>query len=175
MLVAVTGTPGTGKSSVCDVIARRGYHVVDLDAAAKDLGLTEQGDDGTTLVDVEALAERLHVPAKVAFLKGHYAHRMPVNVIVVLRCHPKELWRRLEGRGWPLEKVRENVEAEAIDVILQEAVARGPPAYEVDTTAKTAEAAAAEVLDVLRGKVAGHEPGRRDWSEEVAWIGARGP
>jgi len=69
VLVAVTGTPGTGKSSVCDALARRGYHVVDLDAAAKDLGLTEAGEDGTVLVDVEALARRLHVPVKVAFLE----------------------------------------------------------------------------------------------------------
>ena len=174
MLVAVTGTPGTGKSSVCDALARRGYHVVDLDAAAKDLGLTEAGEDGTVLVDVEALARRLHVPVKVAFLKAHYAHRIPANLIVVLRCHPKELWRRLEARGWPAPKVRENVEAEAIDVILQEAVQCGPPVFEVDTTALPAEDAATEVLAILQGKVAGHEPGRLDWSEEVTWIGARG-
>jgi len=173
VLVAVTGTPGTGKSSVCGILARRGYHVVDLDAAAAEMGLTEAGEDGTVLVDVEALARGLHVSTKVAFLKGHYAHRMPANLIVVLRCHPEELWRRLAARGWPVAKVRENVEAEAIDVILQEAVAQGPPVFEVDTTAKPAEAAATEVLDVLRGTVAGHEPGRRDWSEEVAWIGTR--
>jgi len=173
VLVAVTGTPGTGKSSVCDVLAGRGYHVVDLDAAAKELGLTESAEDGTTLVDVDALAARLHVPTKVAFLKGHYAHRIPANLIVVLRCHPEELWRRLRARSWPVEKVRENVEAEAIDVILQEAAAQGPPVYEVDTTAKAADAAAEEVLDILRGKVAGHEPGGHDWSEEVAWTGSR--
>jgi len=174
VLVAVTGTPGTGKSSACDVLSRRGYHVVDLDAAARDLGLTEPAEDGGVLVDVEALARRLHVPTKLAFLKGHYAHRIPANLIVVLRCHPRELWTRLEGRRWPANKVRENVEAEAIDVILQEAVAQGPPVFEVDTTARGAEETANAVLDILQGKVAGHEPGRLDWSEEVVWIGARG-
>lgn len=173
MLVAVTGTPGTGKSSVCGVLARRGYHVVDLDAAAQELGLTETDADGTAIVDVEALAGRLHVRTKVAFLKAHYAHRIPANLIVVLRCHPEELWRRLAARGWPVAKVRENVEAEAIDVILQEAAAQGPPVFEVDTTAKDVEAAAGEILDILRGRIAGHEPGRLDWSEEVVWIGSR--
>ena len=173
MLVAVTGTPGTGKSSVCAVLDRRGYLVVDLDAAARELGLTEADGEGGTVVDVEALAAKLAVPTKVAFLKAHYAHRMPANLVVVLRCHPEELWRRLAARGWPLEKVRENVEAEAIDVILQEAVAAGPPVAEVDTTARTPEAAATEVLGVLRGGVAGHAPGRFDWSEEVSWIGTR--
>jgi len=173
VLVAITGTPGTGKSTVCDVLASRGYHVVDLDVAAKELGLAETDEAGDTVIDVDALADRLHVQTKVAFVKAHYAHRVPTNLIVVLRCHPQELWRRLAARGWPLEKVRENVEAEAIDVILQEAVARGPPVFEIDTTAKRAEDAAAEVLAVLQGKVAGHEPGRLDWSEEVAWIGSR--
>ena len=173
MLVAVTGTPGTGKSSVCAVLARRGYHVVDLDVAAKEMGLTEADEDGTAIVDVDALASRLHVTTKIAFLKAHYAHRLPVNLVVVLRCHPKELWGRLGTRGWPVEKVRENVEAEAIDVILQEAVARGPPVFEVDTTGRTPEEGARGVLEVLQGKVNGREPGRIDWSEEVAWIGAR--
>lgn len=173
MLVALTGTPGTGKSSVGDALARRGYHVVDLDASARELGLVEAGPEGDE-VDVEALAQRIRVPTKVGILRGHYAHRMPVNLVVVLRCHPKVLWDRLAARGWPVEKVRENVEAEAIDVILQEAADRGPPVYEVDTTNGTPEAAAVEVLAILGGKVAGHEPGRRDWSEEVAWIGARG-
>ena len=30
-----------------------------------------------------------------------------------------------------------------------------------------------QVLALLQGKVEGHEPGRLDWSEEVAWIGSR--
>lgn len=173
MLVALTGTPGTGKSSVGDALARRGYHVVDLDASARELGLVEAGPEGDE-VDVEALSARLRVPTKVGILRGHYAHRIPVNLIVVLRCHPKVLWDRLAARGWPVDKVRENVEAEAIDIILQEAVDRGPPVYEVDTTEGSPEVAAGEVLAILGGEVAGHEPGRHDWSEEVAWIGARG-
>ena len=31
VLVAITGTPGIGKSSACDVLAKRGYVIVDLD------------------------------------------------------------------------------------------------------------------------------------------------
>ena len=167
MLVAVTGTPGTGKSSVCDVLAGRGYHVVDLDAAAKELGLTESAEDGTTLVDVDALAARLHVPTKVAFLKGHYAHRIPANLIVVLRCHPEELWRRLRARSWPVEKVRENVEAEAIDVILQEAVGRLDFVFEIDTTRATPRETAESILAIVQGRTEGHEPGSVNWTSEV--------
>ena len=40
-----------------------------------------------------------------------------MNIAVVLRSRPSVLRSRLEARGWHSEKVRENVEAEAIDVI----------------------------------------------------------
>lgn len=169
MLVAVTGTPGTGKSSACAVLAGRGYAVVDLDEVARREGLVVGRDEvrGTDEVDVDALRERLHVPTKVAFLKSHYSHLMDVNIAVVLRCRPSVLRARLEDRGWPSEKIRENVEAEAIDVILQEAVGRIPFVFEVDTTEATPEGTAEAILSILQGKTEGHKPGTVDWSHEV--------
>src|SRR5438094_7894790 len=35
VIVAITGTPGTGKSSICSVLGRRGYFIVDLDQEAR--------------------------------------------------------------------------------------------------------------------------------------------
>ncbi len=169
MLVAITGTPGTGKSSVCDVLAKRGYVVADLDEIARREGLIVGRDErrGTDEVDVDALRHGLRIPSKVAFLKSHYSHRMDVNLAVVLRCRPSVLRIRLEARGWPPEKVRENVEAEAIDVILQEAVARLPFVFEVDTTNATPGDTAEAILAILQGKTQGHEPGSVDWASEV--------
>ena len=169
MLIAVTGTPGTGKTSACEVLARRGYTVVDLDEVARRDGFVTGRDAvrQTDEVDVEALRDGLRVPAKIAFLRSHFAHRMRVNLAIVLRCRPSMLRQRLEARGWGPEKVRENVEAEAIDVILQEAVANLPFVYEVDTTDLTPEATADAILAVLQGKTKGHEPGSVDWTSEV--------
>ena len=39
MIVAVSGTRGTGKSSPCGVLATSGYAVVDLDEVARKAGL----------------------------------------------------------------------------------------------------------------------------------------
>src|SRR5881396_3732915 len=169
MLVALTGTPGTGKSTVAAELARRGYTVVLLDRFAEEHKLISGFDEarGTKEVDVEALDRELRVPAKVAFLVGHYAHLLSVNLAVVLRCRPKVLADRLRARGWADAKVRENVEAEAIDAITQEAVDRLPFVYEVDTPAPTPPATADAVLEILQGKVRGREPGRLDWSDEV--------
>jgi len=170
MLVAITGTPGTGKTSAGEVLAARGYAVVDLDEAARREGCIAGRDEarGSDEVDVDALRTRLRVPAKLAFLRAHYSHRMPVNLVVVLRCRPSVLRSRLEARGWPPEKVRENVEAEAIDVITQEAVAEGVPfVFELDTTDLTPVQAADGILGILQGRTSGREPGSVDWSEEV--------
>ncbi len=167
VIVAITGTPGTGKSSVSTVLASRGYHVIYLDAEAERLGLLEEDATGGTVVNLEELARHLRVPTKVAFLIGHYAHRLPVLMIVVLRCHPRELRRRLVARGWPAGKVQENVEAEAIDVITQEAVEGGAPVFEIDTTSATLSQTADTVLDLLQGKTKGHEAGSVDWTDEV--------
>lgn len=169
MLVAVTGTPGTGKTSACDVLARRGYAVVDLDEAARKGGFIVGRDEArqSDEVDVEALRENLRVPAKIAFLRSHYSHRMDVNLAVVLRCRPSVLRLRLEARGWPPAKVRENVEAEAIDVITQEAAEVLPLVYEVDTTSSTSEQTAEAILGILQGRTEGRQPGSVDWSEEV--------
>ncbi len=169
MLIAVTGTPGTGKSSACAVLERRGYVVIDLDETARKEGFIVGRDEarGSNEVDVEAMRERFHVPAKLAFLKSHYSHLFDVNLAVVLRCRPSVLRERLEPRGWPPEKVRENVEAEAIDVITQEAVARLPFVFEVDTTISSPEKTADAILAILQGKVEGHGPGSVDWSAEV--------
>jgi len=167
--VALTGTPGTGKTSVAEILVRRGYHVVYLDRLAEERKLIVGIDPArnTREVDIEALDEAVEVPVKLGFLVGHYSHLLSVNLAIVLRCHPRALAERLRARGWPEAKVRENVEAEAIDVITQEAVARVPYVYEIETTSSAPEDSATAVLRILQGRTDGHEPGRFDWSDEV--------
>ncbi|OGS49114.1 MAG: hypothetical protein A3K68_01670 [Euryarchaeota archaeon RBG_16_68_13] len=169
MLIAITGTPGTGKTSACDILARRGYAVIDLDEFARreDCIVGRDEERETDEVDVEALRTRLRVTAKLAFLKSHYSHLLPANIVIVLRCCPSVLRKRLEARSWSARKVRENVEAEAIDAITQEAATRSPMVYEIDTTDAEPAGTADEILAILQGKTQGHEAGSVDWSEEV--------
>lgn len=169
MFVAITGTPGTGKSLACKVLSEMGYNVIDLNKLAEEKNLISDFDEKrqTREVDVERLARELRSPTKITFLQGHFSHLMPANVVVVLRCHPKELRRRLEARGWPKAKIRENVEAEALDVITIEAVQRGMRTYEIDTTKLQTRDIATRILQILQGATSGHEPGSVDWSDEV--------
>lgn len=85
-------------------------------------------------------------------LVGHLAHLLPVQDVVVLRCHPRELGARLDAirRGsWAAR--RENMVAEAIGVITAEAVVRRRTVYEVDTTGKDPLRVAREVRRWMAG------------------------
>lgn len=158
---------------MCEVLGRRGYLVIDLDVFAREAGLIVGRDEARRAdeVDIDALRKRLVAPAKLAFLRAHYSHWMDANVAIVLRCRPSVLRERLVARGWPEAKVAENVEAEALDVILQEAVGRIPSVFEVDTTSSTPSQAADATLAILSGKTQGHAPGSLHWdySEVKGW------
>lgn len=141
MRVALTGVPGTGKTTVAAALAERhGWLVVPLNDFAREHGLLREKDAArdSFLVDLDALAEAVNaehatvLPA--LLLEGHFAHEMDVDLVVLLRCDPAVLVERLRARGWSEEKVRENVEAEALDVLAQEVLDAGVEAYELDAT-----------------------------------------
>jgi adenylate kinase len=91
-------------------------------------------------------------PAGVATVYvGHLAHLLPVRDVVVLRCHPVELGRRLRlaRRGSARER-SENAVAEATDLILLESIDRRRRVWEVDTTRRTVADVAREVIALLR-------------------------
>jgi adenylate kinase len=123
--VALTGTPGVGKTSVAAVAARNGWRVVDVKEWAKREGAVAgyDAEDEAFAIDVRKLARK--VPrddgSKVLY-EGHLSHLLPVDGVWVIRCDPRVLRPRLLARGYRMGKVVENLEAEALDVILQEAL-----------------------------------------------------
>ncbi|GAF93622.1 unnamed protein product, partial [marine sediment metagenome] len=102
-------------------------------------------------------------------LVSHLSHLMHCDTVIVLRTSPRILRQRLEARGWPESKVRENVEAEAVGVILVEAMELEPavPVLEVDTTSEGPDHTAIRIANALDGAGDDLEAGHVDWSEEV--------
>lgn len=181
MRLALTGVPGTGKTTVASEIGRRGgYVVVHLNDLARDAGLLDEVDEarGSFVVDMDKLADELNATyADVTtplLVEGHFAHEMDVDAAVLLRLDPLELVRRLTARGWRDEKVRENVEAEALDVLAQDVLDAGLPAAEVDATGLSVEALADEVLAIaesLPNALKGKPVGSARWSlETLPWF-----
>jgi adenylate kinase len=169
--VALSGTPGTGKTSVGEALARRGHMVVEVNQLAKEKGLLGRKDRRreTREVDTAALDKAIskEEALKDAVLVGHLSHLLSVDLIIVLRCRPSVLATRLAERGYPEAKVKENVEAEALDVVLIEATESGRQVLEIDTTAKSVDEVLEAMVEILAGEREKYAIGHIDWSEEV--------
>ena len=136
--VALTGTPGTGKTTV----ARRlgaSWRTLEVAELAQRLG-TGRRREGGWVVDLAATARawRAGRVPPVDVLVGHLAHLLPLRDVIVLRCHPRELARRLaRSRPGTEQDRRANLVAEATDVILSEAVGLRRRVWEIDTTGRS--------------------------------------
>jgi len=83
-------------------------------------------------------------------IEGHLSHLLSVDGVIILRCHPEELKKRLKAKKWSEKKIKENLEAEALDIILQKALQRHKKIWEIDTTEKNAEEVAKEVANIVK-------------------------
>ena len=100
-------------------------------------------------------------------IEGHLSHLLGVDIAIVLRCSPKLLEERLRSRGYGDDKVRENVEAEAVDVILIEALDCAGKVCEIDVTHLSPQTVADAVSEILAGENEKYPVGHVDWSQEV--------
>jgi adenylate kinase len=161
--VGLTGTPGTGKKSVAPLVATLlGLPCISINDVAGSPILADE-------IDTKALRARLHATIRASSLL--YGHLLPYVVdkkstskVVVLRCEPAALKKRLAARGYPPPKVASNVEAELIGVLSFDAFSKFGPerVAEVDTTQTTPEVAAHITARFLLGQMT--LPRRIDWS-----------
>ncbi len=165
MRITITGTPGTGKTTLSNLLSEKlkipVYHLSEL---IREKGLYSGYDEkrGSYVADVEKL--RWFFSGKENFIaEGLVAHFIPSDVLIVLRASPEVVRRRLEERGYPREKVEENVEAERFDVCASEALKLGnfKRVIQIDTTKRKPE-------DVLRLALEGISG--RDLFEDVDWL-----
>jgi adenylate kinase len=161
MQIALTGTPGTGKTTVAKLLP---FKIIDINALVKGgLNVGIDPERGCLEADMDALASQLKEmdSGEISILEGHFAHHF-VNWAIVLRLAPTSLKSRLESRGYSIEKIRENLEAEALDVILVEAVEFCNRVDEIDTTGNTPSEVSELVTRIINGELV-QPPGQVDW------------
>ncbi len=166
MKIALTGTPGTGKSTIADLVDT-GFKVFHVNELIKD-GYNDGMDDekNCLIADIEKLSAFTKNLKGNVILEGHVSHLLPVDVIIVLRASPSALRKRLKARKWSEAKVKENVEAEALDIILIESISLHKKVYEIDTTNMTTMQVRDSVLEIINGTEK-YRPGSVDFSEEA--------
>ncbi len=150
--MALTGTPGTGKSAVARRLSPR-WRSVEVGDLARRFGAAHGTGRGVE-VDLDALARAIRRPGAldgVDVVVGHLAHLLPIRDAVVLRCHPRELLARLRRarRGSRADR-RANFVCEATDAIAIEARGLGRHVLEIDTTGRSTGSVAREVARWLR-------------------------
>ncbi len=152
MLTAITGTPGTGKSSVAEELERRGKHVIRATETITPYVIGEDTTRDTLVIDTGRWADEF--PATDGIVEGQISHLLRADQVVVLRCRPDVIRERLCARGYHEEKIRENVEAELVDVILVEALEEHDPTriYEIDTTGMSLNIIADRIEHIIAGE-----------------------
>jgi len=182
MIAALTGTPGTGKTSVANILQKKGINTVDLNKVAREqdflIGIDKKRK--SKIVDIDKLNNYIknkYNVIEVVFLVGHISHLLKnVNKIIVLRCHPDFLKKRLSKKRWTAEKIKENIEAEILDIILCEALESHTEknVFEIDTTKLSVKKVVSNILEIINNKfeqMDKYRVGNIDWSEEVFnWI-----
>lgn len=153
MKIAITGVPGCGKTKIARLLTKRiNYNLIDLNKLIKKKKLYEKYDKKlkTFIVDIKKM-KKLKFDNDVV-IESHLSHFLKnIDLVIVLRCNPKELKKRLRKKKWDKEKIRENFEAELIDLISIEARKYHKNVYDVDST-KSPEKTVKEIRKILKYK-----------------------
>lgn len=158
MIVAITGTPGTGKSSVCELLEKE-YPVIHVNELVKEKGFYVGVDDkrDCLIADTEKISEYIHANQKkmgenqVLIVESHLSHQLSPDLTIVLKADISVLKSRLEKKGFGKRKIEENIEAEIMDVILVEAVEICKKINIIDTTEKSINDVFKSIKEIIEG------------------------
>lgn len=132
MRIGVTGAPGTGKTTFSKALSRLlKFEYVNLEdmIIAEKLYTGYDKSRGSYILDVEAAYKRVvELASPDTIYEGlsiaYLADESWLDKIVILRCNPYILEKRLIEKGFDINKVRENVATEILDIIPAEVYSR---------------------------------------------------
>ena len=177
-LIVITGTPGVGKTLISKILAEK-LRAVHIDL--NKMVLNEKLDIGYDkkrkcyIADFEKVSKKLIEKIRKTskdnlILDGHYATSVidpkEIDQVFVLRCNPVELEKRLRERGYPHEKVSENLMAELLDVCFYDSIKNcgEDKVRQIDVTEKSSDEVVSRIISILAGELIKAE--QIDWVSE---------
>ena len=162
---ALTGTPGTGKTSISKNLNKEIIHLSELYPNSSE----GRNQNGEWIIDLDKLNKLTQEKLRDdTFIEGHLSHFIDnIDQIIVLRCDPRELRRRMEKRDYNIEKIEENLEAEAIGLIYSQAleINNGIDVFQHDTTKLSVDESTTILRDFFEGNIKLDET--IDYSERI--------
>ncbi|MCC6004714.1 MAG: adenylate kinase family protein [Thermofilum sp.] len=179
MAILVTGTPGVGKTTVSLELSRlTGKKYIDVADLARKKGFVKGFDSETqsAVVDTAQLRKFLeNILTCNEIVDTHVVEAVPpgkVNRVLVLRLDPLELRKRLERRGYPAVKVKQNVESEILDSVLIDAIRYFGygKVLEIDITGRKIPEIIETLNNILLRNDEKYRPGRIDWLKNYYYL-----
>jgi len=182
VVVAISGVGGTGKTSVAGLLAKKlKWRLVRLNDLAERtdayIGYDERRKSKIVSVaklkrEMEKLGKTPGGKNKNLVIEGLYAHEFPADFVIVLRCNPRVLERRLRKKYKWETKIVENKEAEMINLVTEEALEfhqkeknKKEKVFEIDTTKKTVPGTVKIIEKILKNRGKSYRAGRINWLE----------
>ncbi len=168
MFIVISGTPGTGKTVIAKLLAKQlKARLIDTKYLVRKYKISTKLDKKrkTKIIDQKKLAAAARKEKSPLVFEGHMAHFAKSDLTVILRTSPKVLEKRLKKRNWSKKKIKENIEAEAIDTISSECRHN---CVEIDTTKQTPKKVVVLIEKIIKSSTmqARYSLGRVDWSKE---------
>ncbi|KAL8673667.1 MAG: hypothetical protein Q9168_001922 [Polycauliona sp. 1 TL-2023] len=127
--IIITGTPGVGKTTLCESVASTTdlKHLA-INRVAKERECHDGWDDALNswIVDEDKILDAIEDEVKQGgyLIDWHACDLFPpswIDLVVVLRSDSTTLYDRLKMRDYPDRKLQENMDAEIMEVLLDEA------------------------------------------------------
>lgn len=112
MIIAIAGTPGTGKTTLANLLAKElNFTLIDVNELAKKT--SSKKEKGEYTANLTKLRNSILKDAKNknTIIEGHLTVelKLPAEILIILRCNPNQLEKRLKKRKYSKRKILDNL------------------------------------------------------------------